>query len=64
MFYITVLTSLEAYLIRNIVGFLIFVGLTSFCILAVRVYQNRFYYPWTNIIYEEEPDAVFIQLRG
>jgi hypothetical protein len=64
MIYITVLTSLEAYLISNVVEFLVFVGLTMFCILAVRVYQNRFYYPWINIIYEEEPDAVFIQLRG
>lgn len=62
--YVMVLTVLEEYLIKNMTGFLIFIGLTGFGILAVRVLQNRFYYPKAKIMYEEEPDVIIIQMRG
>jgi hypothetical protein len=61
--YITILTAAEASVLQN-------PSLILFCLMAallslggIRLYQNRYFYPRTAIIYEEKPEVHFIQLR-
>ena len=61
--YISILSALETAILRSPVYILYYMTAVLLVILGIRFYQTRFYYPQTPLIYEEEPEIFFIQLR-
>jgi hypothetical protein len=61
--YISILTALESAILRSPASILYCLAATLLSLLGIRIYQNRFYYPQTPIIYEEEPEVYFISLN-
>ena len=60
--YIYTMIFIEKALLKNPSRFLIFFAIVSGIFIAIKIYQNFFFYKKNEIIYEEEPEPVMISL--